>query len=78
VSATPRTDREAYRVKACDLGFEVVNPGLARELERALRRLVELRRAPLIATEADLNSYYDRHEAAWREAERLLLTMIDA
>ncbi len=30
---TPRTDREVYRTTARDVGFEVVNPALCRELE---------------------------------------------
>jgi hypothetical protein len=41
---TPRTDREVYRASAADIGFEVVNPALARELEEkyraALRALI--------------------------------------
>jgi len=35
-SKTPRTDREVYRVKECDIGFEVVNPALCREFEEKL------------------------------------------
>lgn len=41
---TPRTDREVYRVQKCDIGFSVVNPALARDLENrynaALRALI--------------------------------------
>ena len=36
---TPRTDREVYKATERDIGFEVVNPGLCRELERALTKL---------------------------------------
>lgn len=31
---TPRVDREIYKASARDVGFEVVNPALARQLER--------------------------------------------
>jgi hypothetical protein len=40
---TPRTDREVYRASAADIGFEVVNPALARKLENenaALRSII--------------------------------------
>jgi len=47
VSKTPRTDREVYTVKPCDIGFKAVNPALTRELERkyiaALRALIVAR-----------------------------------
>lgn len=41
---TPRVDREVYRVSARDIGFEVVNPALARQLElelRGCRRIID-------------------------------------
>lgn len=34
--ATPRTDREVYIATQRDVGFQVVNPGIARELELEL------------------------------------------
>lgn len=43
-SATPRVDREEYTVTERDIGFKVVNPGLARELERKLAEAQEAMR----------------------------------
>ena len=36
MSDTPRVDREVYTATERDVGFEVVNPALARQLEREL------------------------------------------
>lgn len=36
MSKTPRTDREVYKVSSADIGFEVVNPALCRDLEERL------------------------------------------
>jgi hypothetical protein len=41
-SKTPRTDREVYRVKECDIGFEVVNPALCREFEEKLAESIKV------------------------------------
>lgn len=47
MSDTPRTDREVYAVSKNDIGFEVVNPALCRQLERELAALTEWRRLAL-------------------------------
>ena len=36
MSDTPRTDREVYKTSKNDVGFDVVNPALCRQLEREL------------------------------------------
>ena len=36
MSGTPRTDREVYTIRECDIGFEAVGASLARQLEREL------------------------------------------
>ena len=43
MSDTPRTDREAYVTKDCDIGFPVVNPALCRQLERELAAVTQER-----------------------------------
>lgn len=40
-SETPRTDREVYKTGKSDIGFEVVSPNLARQLEMEISKMRE-------------------------------------
>lgn len=57
MSTTPRTDRETYTVKACDIGFRVTPVSCAKQLEADLAAAVA--RRPVV-DEAFLRDEFER------------------
>jgi len=54
---TPRTDREAYKTTKNDIGFDVVNPALCRQLEQELSAIT----AENVGLRAERDEAIDRH-----------------